>query len=239
MIDKSSPMPLYAQVKAYILEKINSGKYREGEKLPTEFELTKELGVGRVTVRTALAELESEGRIEKKHGVGTFVAERKLRLTLEPILSLSYMIDKLGLPADTQTLYEGDECAKADFLRPYWQAGDIVHHVKRLRNVNETTYFIDDNYFARDLYHTVVKARGKAETPTHAFFAADEVTVEKITHDIYLRLPTPEEKELLHLPDEMRVVVLDRWLFSQGEREPLSFVKLVIGEKYLAMPLMH
>ncbi len=47
-----------------------------GQRLMGERELAAELGVGRKTVRGALAELESEGLLERRQGAGTFVAQR-------------------------------------------------------------------------------------------------------------------------------------------------------------------
>ncbi len=54
-------------------EKIRTGVYRYGEKLPAVKDLTGELSASYVTVNRALKLLESEGYIECRHGVGNFV----------------------------------------------------------------------------------------------------------------------------------------------------------------------
>ena len=69
--------PLYIQVKQHILEQIKGGKFKPGDKLPSEKELTDLFGVSRVTVRNALGELQSEGIIVRISGKGTFVADAK------------------------------------------------------------------------------------------------------------------------------------------------------------------
>src|SRR5882672_8088944 len=72
-------IPLYYQLENILREKIMSGVFAPGSKLPTEIELIRLYGVGRITVRQALAALTKEGLIERKRRRGTFVTERKTR----------------------------------------------------------------------------------------------------------------------------------------------------------------
>jgi GntR family transcriptional regulator len=66
---------LYAQVEFTLRNKILSGQYELGEKLPSENELVERFGVSKITIRHALARLEAENLIIRKSGKGTFVAE--------------------------------------------------------------------------------------------------------------------------------------------------------------------
>jgi DNA-binding GntR family transcriptional regulator len=58
---------------------IRSGKYAPGSKLPAEHELAAAFKMSGVTIRSALAQLRSEGLIESVQGRGTFVQSRELR----------------------------------------------------------------------------------------------------------------------------------------------------------------
>ena len=87
VIDRRSPIPLYVQLKQVLLEHIHS-TWKSGELIPGETRLEEAYGVSRVTVRQALAELVTEGYLERQRGKGTFVTEPKFihdpaqRLTL-------------------------------------------------------------------------------------------------------------------------------------------------------------
>src|SRR5437588_1923867 len=67
--------PLYYQVQHTITQRISRGEYPSGSQLPSESELSRELGVSRVTVREALRVLAQENLLVKAQGRGTFVAE--------------------------------------------------------------------------------------------------------------------------------------------------------------------
>lgn len=70
-------VPIVSQVEARIKELIDSKKYTEGMKLPTENELCQSMKVGRGTVREALRLLQAKGLVEIKPGRGAFVAAEK------------------------------------------------------------------------------------------------------------------------------------------------------------------
>jgi GntR family transcriptional repressor for pyruvate dehydrogenase complex len=64
----------YKQIADSIAERIYSGHYRIGERLPTERELAEEFSVGRPVLREALIALELYGLIEVKRSSGIFVS---------------------------------------------------------------------------------------------------------------------------------------------------------------------
>lgn len=68
-------IPLYSRVSTIIQNKIISGQYSPGDKLPTEDELVEYFGVSKITIRGALSLLDNEGLIHRIRGKGTFVAD--------------------------------------------------------------------------------------------------------------------------------------------------------------------
>ncbi|WP_303971987.1 GntR family transcriptional regulator [Faecalicoccus pleomorphus] len=70
------PLTLQDQIKLEITNKIKSGKYLPGDKIPSEPQLVKIYNVSRVTVRNAIQQLVDENILIKRHGKGTFVKSR-------------------------------------------------------------------------------------------------------------------------------------------------------------------
>lgn len=80
-------VPIVSQVEARIKELIDSKKYTEGMKLPTENELCQSMKVGRGTVREALRLLQAKGLVEIKPGRGAFVAAKQA-VDINPVVWL-------------------------------------------------------------------------------------------------------------------------------------------------------
>lgn len=74
--------PLYAQVKELLRQRIQSGAWRPGQPIPSEFALADELGVSQGTVRKALGELTADNLLVRRQGRGTFVAQHTPETTL-------------------------------------------------------------------------------------------------------------------------------------------------------------
>ena len=77
-LDGGSSAPLYQQVLDLLKSDIEQGTYPVDSQIPTELELSKMYGVGRVTVRRAIEELVGEGYLTKRQGRGTFVTATKI-----------------------------------------------------------------------------------------------------------------------------------------------------------------
>ncbi|QHW31196.1 GntR family transcriptional regulator [Paenibacillus rhizovicinus] len=72
---KEKALPKYAQLKKEILAWLDLGKLQPNDQMPSENEIAEQFGLSRQTVRQTLGELETEGRLYRMQGKGTFVAE--------------------------------------------------------------------------------------------------------------------------------------------------------------------
>src|SRR5947208_12834106 len=67
--------PKYLQIAAALRREIREGQFKPDNRLPAETALAERFRVSPITLRSALSVLRSEGLIESRHGVGTFVRE--------------------------------------------------------------------------------------------------------------------------------------------------------------------
>jgi GntR family transcriptional regulator len=74
-VDSRSPTPIYAQLDRAIRASIATGALERGAQLPTVRQLAVDLAVNANTVAKVYAQLERDGILETRRGVGTFVRE--------------------------------------------------------------------------------------------------------------------------------------------------------------------
>jgi GntR family transcriptional regulator len=128
---QSARTPKYYSVKLHLLEFIDS--LEEGAVVPTERDLAADLGTSRTTVRQALVELVAEGRLVRRQGSGTCVADAKITWPLQ-LTSVTEQASANGQVASSQLLgvertRASQELAEQLGLRP----GDALHQIDRLR----------------------------------------------------------------------------------------------------------
>ena len=97
-------LPLYQQLVELLKEEIHVGRYKQGQKLPTELELCKLYHVSRNTVRSALQQLEKENMLLRQQGKGTFVSKKKYNHHIVPARSFTVMCREIGCKPDAKVI---------------------------------------------------------------------------------------------------------------------------------------
>ena len=103
-----NPDPMYKQVTDQIKDAIASGVLKPEEKLPSIREMSKELKISMITIKRAYADLESEGYIFTRTGMGSFVADinrdrlraEKLEEIRGEVLRIIKTGEKISISAD-------------------------------------------------------------------------------------------------------------------------------------------
>lgn len=106
-LDRSHPLPLYAQLKErlrlWIEQGLQDGSLTPGQVIPSEHELCERYDISRITVKRALNELVREGLLYRHQGKGTFIAEQKIEHDLR-LLGFSAMMRNLGIDPSSRVL---------------------------------------------------------------------------------------------------------------------------------------
>jgi GntR family transcriptional regulator len=75
VVSPLNPDPMYKQVADQIKNAMAGGILKPEDKLPSIREMTQELGISEITIKRAYADLEHEGYIFTRSGLGSFVAD--------------------------------------------------------------------------------------------------------------------------------------------------------------------
>jgi GntR family transcriptional regulator, transcriptional repressor for pyruvate dehydrogenase complex len=92
-LDKIKRISLSDAVTDRIISQIQEGRYRAGDRLPTEREIAEQLGVGRTSVREGLRFLEKLGVLEIRQGMGTVVRSLSLGEVFEHLVPVQTIIE--------------------------------------------------------------------------------------------------------------------------------------------------
>ncbi len=89
-------------VVAYINDSIREGTLVPGDKLPTESEIMRILGVSRTVVREAISHLQAGALVETRHGIGTFVLAPPVARTLGLDPGMAVTVRDLRISMETE-----------------------------------------------------------------------------------------------------------------------------------------
>src|ERR1700693_5713124 len=98
-----SAIPAYQRIQTTIRKRIDAGQLRPGDPVNSERDLAKLHGVSLMTARHALAPLEQEGVVERRRGVGTFVAAPKIHFN--KLMSYTEQMGSRRLTPVSKTLF--------------------------------------------------------------------------------------------------------------------------------------
>ena len=153
MIDRSSPLPFYHQLKQILIADIRLRNRQPGDRLPGDHELCLAYDVSRTVVRQALSELEVEGVIERVKGRGTFVARAKTAEHL--VQSLTGLYEDVVARGGTMrsevrrlAVVPADAQVAADLQI---ETGGPVVAIERLRFVDEEPWVLVTTYLPEDV----------------------------------------------------------------------------------------
>lgn len=236
--------PLYIQIADDLRSRILDGDLEAGDKLPSETELMSDYGVSRIVVREAVAVLQAEGLVTKRHGKGTFVREP------QPIRR-RVVGDVHAKRHDTSPFATA---AKAAGKSPEWEyqtrhttASKVV--AKRLAiepggPVVRTQYrFLADGQpimLSTSFEPTAITGGTPIEEPeagpvTGVVPRMDSIGrhITHVVEEVTARAPRPYERETLDIPQGVPVMKIERTYYV--DREPVETCDIVVAADRYAL----
>ena len=227
-------LPLYAQVKAQLIQRIQSGDWKPGELIPNEFVLAGELGVSQGTVRKALGEMTADKLLLRRQGRGTFVAQHTPESTLFRFFNF---YDEDGGHVAPETIWVKARCGVGkpkDRLKLRLEQGEKVVRISRLRGREECPFVYEEICVPEALFPGLAD-REIPNTLYDHFQQSYGVTVtggeEKLTAVAALEREAGQLKVTAGAP----LLRLDRQTFSLDERPVERRISLCVlaGAYYL------
>lgn len=147
--------PIYRQLNHALRRLVQSGEFTRGGQFLTERQVAERFGVSRPTANKALASLVSEGLLDFRKGVGTFVADGRMDYDMRSLVSFTDRAKAAGMRPSTRVLQFNQiagERAPQDVLRKLNLTGrDNVYFIERLRLASGIPMIIERRYVATRL----------------------------------------------------------------------------------------
>jgi GntR family transcriptional regulator len=212
--------PLYRQIKELLTQDLQSGLWKPGEVIPSEFELAARFKVSQGTVRKAIDELAAENLLVRRQGKGTFVATHAEQNT-------QYRFLRLRPDDDTPRALQRRllECtrarAAADIARALEiKTGDPAVLVRRLLLDGDRAVVLDEIWLPGRAFKGLTHERlSTYRGPMYALFEA-EFGVRMIRAEEKIRAVPAEAPAaaLLAVPPGAPLLSVERRSFTYGER---------------------
>lgn len=222
------PVPLYHQVYSALRREIDGGRWKSGDRLPTERELGEFYGCSLVTVRRALDELVREGQIYRVRGRGTFVSESPVERQLAELTSFTAEMAVRGLEPRTIVLtQEVTESTPSTADRLGIASGLPVYSIERLRIAGDEPLLLEHVFLPEYLFPGLLSLDlGSSSLYTHLSqrFGVDLVSGHQT---IQPALPSAREAALLK-QERSEPVLLIRLISRNADGRPIEYCRTVV-----------
>ena len=149
----TSALVRYRSIALSLRKEVLAGRWRPGDRLPTEDELAQRFGVSPGTARLAILELVKMGLLHRQQGRGTFVSALRVDQSLERFFRYGRRDSAEHIVPQTRLLGSGIIAADGETR----SALDLETHQKvgwlrRLRLYDGEPFLYHDSYFPLDLW---------------------------------------------------------------------------------------
>lgn len=220
--ERASREPKYYLVKRHLLALIDL--LPPGSLVPTERILTAELKTSRTTVRRALSELVGDGRLVRRQGSGTYVAEPKISWPLQ-MTSFTEQAAATGHAASTELLDAGRQRADDEVAaRLGLASGAPVFFVERLRLVDGAAMAVETSHLSAARFPGLVPKLRRVSSLYQVLSESYGVVPVAADQTIETAAASPREAELLDTDTGAPMLVLGRHSFD-ADGQPVEWVR--------------
>ncbi|WP_439847489.1 histidine utilization repressor [Massilia hydrophila] len=208
--------PIFQRIKDYLAGEIASGRWKEGELVPSEQALVRQFGVSRMTVNRAVRELTAEQVLVRRQGAGTYVAPQKYQATLVEIRNIADEIRARGRAHRSQLRLLREETASEELAAAFELAPDApLYHSVIVHFENEAPVQVEDRWVNPACAPHYLEQDFGAITPNEHLMAA--APLQGATYAIEAQPAPPEVAAMLAIGAGQACLVLRRRTTSGGQ----------------------
>ncbi|HEU5075827.1 MAG TPA: GntR family transcriptional regulator [Polyangiaceae bacterium] len=145
-LNPGSPVPLYHQLATSLSAAIAEGRFKPGDRLPSEPELARRFGVTRPTVRQATRLLAERRLVEARRGSGTFVRSPGEQVDLFSLAGTLEAFERSGVRLERRLLGKIQKRLVARDVVHHPFAGRVAYHFRRLSRAHGRPVLLEDFY---------------------------------------------------------------------------------------------
>jgi GntR family transcriptional regulator len=206
-------LPAYQRIQSAIRKRIESGHLRPGDGVASERDLARIHKVSLMTARHALASLEREGVVERRRGVGTFVAPPKIHFN--KLMSYTEQMASRGMTAGSKVLFakvlgNEPEAAARLSLPP---TGNVLK-LERLRHAADEPFALETCYFDAGEFSGLIDAPIGRESLFGILERDYNVELSYANEEIDATAVDPRTAELLAVPRRDPVLRIRQVIYS-------------------------
>jgi DNA-binding GntR family transcriptional regulator len=213
----TAPEPKYWHLRTVLVRALDS-EFQTGEVLPNERDLSARFGVARATLRQALDQLEMEGRLVRRRGIGTLVAAPRMGV---PVSEASQGWPGTGRDSWRIVDAESAPAPAAVCAALGVQADETVHTVRRLRMMHGTVIGAETLYVPESVVPHVPAIFAKSSIADSSRARSVLRQLQRLELDgesrsVELGVAEEEPAQLLERPPGTPVLVLTTRYQSEG-----------------------
>jgi GntR family transcriptional regulator len=232
-LKRGAPVPLYHQLKAAILRDIEAGRWRPGERMPTEDALIARFQVSKITVRQALRDLAQMGYVRREQGRGTFVQGPPLEEGPRELKSFTTEMRGHGFRATSRVIEQGvlpgppDVCTRLELPEDA-----LVFRLHRLRLADGEPMGIQTAFVPLTLAPDIDRV-SFTDASLYEILASRYALYPAGARETHQAVPVPEDAaRLLRVPPGSPALAAER-LTTLADGRPLEYVQsLMRGDRY-------
>ena len=212
--------PLYRQIKALILQALETGEWRPEQVIPSEQELATRFNVSQGTVRKAIDEMAADNLLVRKQGKGTYVASHNDPRALFRFLRLVPVDGDLSspqsIPLDCWRAKAGQEASRMLAIEP----GAPIIIVRRLLKFANKPVVIDEIYLPGEVFQglTAETLQGWSGSLYSLFESRFGIRMIRAQERIRAVAADRGASEALKVPEGTPLLSVERVTYTYGDK---------------------